>query len=151
MLSLKPLAVTLGVAFATMPAAAFAQFPPPPPMASPAVPAAGPPRPGPGPGLGAPPPRLGPAAVPRADPAARGLGRVPTVANSARAVSVNIGRGDYAHHRLGTYGTRAASYAGAYAAGVYAGHAYDDSRSSYYASGNCAYVYRRHRRVLICD
>ena len=49
------------------------------------------------------------------------------------------------------YRGRAASYAGAYAAGAYAGYAYGGSRSSYYSSGGCYYVYRRYRRVLVCD
>ncbi|KRQ08366.1 hypothetical protein AOQ71_22365 [Bradyrhizobium manausense] len=138
------------------PSMAFAQFPPPPPMAPagpPPIAAAAPPAfAGPGPAaLGG--PRLGPAAGPRADLAARGAGGGPTLVNAARTTAVNIGGAGYRYggvHGYG-YGARAASYAGAYAAGAYAGYSYGGARSSGYSSSDCYYVYRRHSRYLVCD
>jgi hypothetical protein len=72
---------------------------------------------------------------------------------AARTSAVNISG---AGHRYGGaygygYGARAAAYAGAYAAGAYAGYAYRGTRSSYYSSSECGYVYTRHRRYLACD
>ena len=140
--------------------AVFAQFPPPPlkapagpsPMAPATLPTfAGPPQPGPVAGLG---PRLGPAAGPRADLAARGVGGGPTVANAPRTTAVNIGgAGAYRYGGAHGYesGARAASYAGAYAAGAYAGYAYGGARTSEYSSSDCYYAYRGHRRYLVCD
>jgi hypothetical protein len=96
--TLSTLAVAVTVAASPLvPTAAFAQFPPPPPMAPPGppptVPAtpptfAGPPQPGPVAGPG---PRLGAAAGPRADLAARGDGGGPTIVNAPRRTAANIG------------------------------------------------------------
>ena len=165
--------LSLGVTIAAMtlaPAASFAQFPPPPPpMAAggpPPIPGGGgpgfggPPPIGPGgglrPGHAGPGPRLGAAAGPRGNVgalrAAGGAGRGgPALAASARSVSINYGRwggGGYRHGGSG-YGYRGAYVAGAYAAGAHAGYAY--GRSGYAYSSDCYYVYRRYRRVLVCD
>ncbi|WP_192859537.1 hypothetical protein [Bradyrhizobium sp. DOA9] len=160
--TLSAFAVTVTLAASSLaPSIAFAQFPPPPPMAPagppPMAPAAPPAVAGPGPAaLGG--PRLGPAAGPRADLAARGVGGGPAVVSAARTTAINVGHGGFYRyggvhgygHGYG-YGARAASYAGAYAAGAYAGYAYGGARSSYYSSSDCYYVYRRHRRYLVCD
>jgi hypothetical protein len=157
--TLSTFAVAVTVAASSLaPSIAFAQFPPPPPMAPagpPPMASAGPPAlAGPGPAaLGAAGPRLGPAAAPRADIAARGAGGGPALLGSARTTAVNIGGAGYRHsgeHGYG-YGARAAAYAGAYAAGAYAGDAYGGTRSSDYSSSECRYVYSRHRRYLVCD
>ena len=79
--------------------------------------------------------------------------------NAARTTAINIGSaGNYRYGGVHGYGhgARAASYAASYAAGAYAGYAYagyayGGARSSYYASSDCYYVYRRHRRYLVCD
>ena len=151
--------------------AAFAQFPPPPPMAGPPPIAAGGPPPlaaggppafaarlpmGPGgaprAGLGGPAPRLGGgpaprgalAAVERTGAAGRGG---PTVASAVHGTSVTYNRfGDY-----GRYGHRAAYAAGAYAAGATAGYAYRGSGYGYSSDSDCYYVYRRYRRVMVCN
>ena len=71
--------------------------------------------------------------------------------NAARTTAINIGSaGNYRYGGVHGYGhgARAASYAAGYA---YAGYAYGGARSSYYASSDCYYVYRRHRRYLVCD
>ncbi|RXG90464.1 hypothetical protein [Bradyrhizobium zhanjiangense] len=155
--TLSTFAVAVTVAASSLaPSVAFAQFPPPPPMAPagppPMAPAGPPALAAPGPAAPGPSPRLGPAAGPRIDLAARGAGGGPAVVG-ARTTAVNIGG---AGHRYGGehgygYGARAATYAGAYAAGAYAGYGYEGTRSSYYSSSECRYVYSRHRRYLVCD
>jgi len=63
---------------------------------------------------------------------------------AARTTAVNIGGAGYRYggERGYGYGARAAAYAG---------YAYGGTGSSYYASGECRYVYSRHRRYLVCD
>lgn len=154
-----------------LPSVAFAQFPPPPmggppPMAGgpPPMGAGGPPafagRPPMGPGdapragLGGPGPHLGAGAGPRGNPGAlagaRGGGRGPTVANSVRSASVSYGRSGSYGYGGSRYG-RAVYTAGAYAAGAYTGYAYGRSRNEYYSDSDCYYVYRWHRRTLVCN
>ncbi|WP_439394584.1 hypothetical protein ACRQ5Q_35630 [Bradyrhizobium sp. PMVTL-01] len=120
------------------------------PAGPPAIAAPGPAAPVAGPG-----PRLGPAAGPRVDLATRGAGGGPAVVGAARTTAVNIGGAGNRYggeHGYGYgYGARAAAYAGAYAAGAYTGYAYGGARSSYDTSGDCRYVYSRHRRYLVCD
>jgi hypothetical protein len=168
--TLMTLSVSVTLATISMaPTAVFAQFPGPPPMGPggpPPIGAGGPPGfggppaigPGRAPhiGLGSPAPRLGAGAVPRGD--LRTLGGVraggrdgPAVVSSARSASVNYGRSGGYGYRYGggsRYGYRAAYAAGAYAAGAYAGYAYG---SGYSADSDCYYVYRRHRRILVCN
>jgi hypothetical protein len=121
--------------------AAFAQFPPPPPMAGPPPTAAGGPPPlaaGGPPAFAARPP-MGPGGAPRA-----GLGS-PAVANATRATSMAASRvGDY-----GRYGEPRHGYRAAYAAGAYAAYAYGGSR--YSPDSDCYYVYRHYRRVTVCE
>jgi hypothetical protein len=171
------LMLSIPVTLATMtlsPNAAFAQFPPPPPMAGlPPIAAGGPPpltaggppafaaRPTMGPdgaphaGLGGPAPHLGARAAARGDLAAAGrvgaAGRGgPAVASAVRGTSVTYNRfGDYG--RYGGYGHRAAYAAGAYAAGATAGYTYSRLRDHYTSDSDCYYVYTRYRRVLACD
>lgn len=169
------LMLSISVTLAPMtlsPNAAFAQFPPLPPMAGPPPTAAGPPplaaggppalvtRPptgfggAPRAGLGGPAPRLGTGPAPRGDLAAVGqpgaFGRGgPAAATAARATSVT-------HNRLGVYGRyggsyRAAHAAGAYAVGATAGYAYGSPGYGYSSDRNCYYVYRRYRHVLVCS
>jgi hypothetical protein len=165
------LKLSAGAALALMslqPSAAFAQFPPPPPIAAggpPPIAAGGPPafagRPPMGPG-GAPLAGLAGAAPrlqagspgPRGD--LRAAGELPggrAVANSARVASASYSRsGSYGYRYGGSrYGYRAAYTAGAYAAGAYAGYAYGRSSYGYAADSDCYYVYRRYRRVLVCE
>jgi hypothetical protein len=57
--------------------------------------------------------------------------------------------GDDGHRYGGSrYGYRAAYAAGAYAAGAYTGYAYG---RGYNSDSDCYFVYRRQRRVLVCD
>lgn len=153
-----------------LPGVAFAQFPPPPmggppPMAGgpPPMGAGGPPpfaaRPPMAPGggsragFGGPGPRLG-AGGPRGNSGAfagaRVSGRGPAAANSARSASVSYSRSGSYGYGGSRYG-RAAYAAGAYAAGAYTGYAYGSSRNGYYSDSDCYYVYRWHRRTLVCD
>jgi hypothetical protein len=141
------------------PHAAFAQFPPPPPMAGPPPMAAGgpPPLAAGGPAAFAARPPMGPGGAPRAGlgagPAPRGAlagaGRGgPAVANATRATSVTYNRiGGYGRYGEARYGYRAAYAASAYA-GAAAGFAYG---RGYASDGDCYYVNRRYRRVLVCD
>ena len=156
------LMLSIGAALVTVtltPNLASAQFPPPPPMAGPPpIAAGGPPafaaRPPIGPGgapragLGGPAPRLGAGAAPRGALLGGGRGG-PAVANATRATSVTYNRfGGYGRYGGGArYGYRAAYAASAYA-GAVAGYAYGHDSSS---DGDCAYVYRRYRRVLVCN
>lgn len=162
--TLLTLSVSVTLAAVSMaPTAAFAQFPGgpppigpggPPPIGAGGPPAfGGPPRLGPvgapHAGFGGPALRLSADAGPRGD--LRALGGVrtggrggPVVASSARSALVS-------YSRPGGYGYRyggAAYAAGAYAAGAYAGRAYS---GGYVSDSECSYVYRRHRRVLVCD
>jgi hypothetical protein len=168
------LKLSVSVTLATIsfaPTAVFAQFPGPPPMGPggpPPMAAGGPPAfggappmgPGGAPhaGLGGPGPRLGAGVGPRGD--LRALGGVraggrggPAVAGSVRSASVSVSRsGGYGYGYGGSrYGHRAAYAAGAYAAGAYTGYAYGRSSYGYYSDSDCYYVYRRHRRVLVCN
>ena len=141
------------------PHAAFAQFPPPPPMAGPPPMAAGGPpplaaggppafaaRPPMGAG-GAPRPGLGAGPAPRGALAGAGRGG-PAVASATRATSVTYNRiGGDGHYGEARYGYRAAYAASAYA-GAAAGYAYGRGDSS---DGDCTYVYRRYRRVMVCE
>jgi hypothetical protein len=107
-------------------------------------------------GFGGPAPRLGAGAAPRDD--LRALGGVraadrggPAVMGSAGSASVNISRsGGYGGSRYG-YRAAAAYAAGAYAAGAYSGSAYGRSGYGYDSDGSCYDVYRRHRRLVVCD
>lgn len=146
------------------PTAALAQFPPgPPPIGAggpPPIPAGGPPAfagaASAGPGgvpradLRAPAPRPSAGAGPRGD--LNALGRAGAerrggaeLARSVRSASVGYsrsGRGERSGYR--TYA------AGAYAAGAFAGYVY--GRSGYGNSdGDCYYLSRRYRRILVCD
>jgi hypothetical protein len=57
--------------------------------------------------------------------------------------------GDDGHRYGGSrYGYRAAYAAGAYAAGAYTGYAYG---RGYNSDSDCYSVYRRQRRILVCD
>ncbi|MBR0865789.1 hypothetical protein ACVIWV_009162 [Bradyrhizobium diazoefficiens] len=156
------LMLSIGAALATVTLTsnpASAQFPPPPPMAGPPpIAAGGPPafaaRPPIGPGgvphagLGGPAPRLGAGAAPREALAGSGRGS-PAVANAARATSVTYNRfGGYGRYGGARYGYRAAYAASAYA-GAAAGYAYGGSR--YSSDSDCYYVYRRYRRVMVCE
>jgi hypothetical protein len=162
------LMLTLGTTLGTMmlsPHAAFAQFPPPPPMAGPPpIAAGGPPLAAEGPpafaarppvglggapraGLGGPVPRLGAGPAPRGALAGGGRGG-PALANATRATSVTYNRfGGYGRYGGSVYGHRAAYAASAYA-GAAAGYAYGRGYSS---DSDCYYAYGRHRRVLVCD
>jgi hypothetical protein len=67
------------------------------------------------------------------------------VANATRATSVTYNRiGGYGHYGEARYGYRAAYAASAYAAGAYSG-------SRYSPDSDCYYVYRRYRRVMVCE
>lgn len=155
-MSLRPLlmlSLTEMLAAVTLsPHAAFAQFPPPPPMAGPPPPAAGSPpafaaRPPMGPG-GALRAGLGAGPALRGDLAAAGRGG-PAVANATRATSVTHTRGGgYGRYGESRYGYRAAYAASAYA-GAAAGYAYGSSR--YSSESDCYYIYRRYRRVMVCE
>ncbi len=143
------------------PSAAFAQFPPPPPTAAGGPPAlAGPPPMGSGgaprAGFGGPPPRLGAGPAPRGDLRALGGGRgAPAVASATRSASVSYNRfggysGNHGYRHGGSrYGYRAAYTT--YAVGAHADYAYGRSRYGYDSDSDCYYVYRRYRRVLVCD
>ena len=163
--TLMTLSVSVTLATISLaPTAVFAQFLPPPPMPAggpPPIPAGGPPafaaRPSMAPvgapraGFGAPVPRLGVRAGPRGD--LRAFGGVrggPAVANSARAASFSHGRSGSRGYRYSgsRYGHRAAYAAGAYAAEAYTGYA--DGRG-YSSDTDCYDVYRRHRRILVCE
>ena len=161
------LTLSVSVTLATIslaPTAVFAQFPGPPPMgpggpppiaAGGPPPIAGPPPMGPGgaprAGFGGPAPRLGAGAGPRGD--LRTLGGVragPAVARSvqARSASVSDSRsGSFSHG----YGGRRYGYGAAYAAGAYAGYVYGSSNDGYYSDSDCCYVYRRHKRIPVCN
>jgi hypothetical protein len=165
-------ALVAGITLATLsmaPTVAFAQFPggPPPigPGGPPPIGAGGPPALGGPPpmgpvgasraGFGGPAPRLGAGAAPGGDLKALGDLRAAdrggsAVIGSARSASVSISRsGGYGGS---TYGYRTAAYAaGAYAAGVYSGSAYGRSSYEYDSGSSCYYVYRRHRRLVVCD
>jgi hypothetical protein len=67
------------------------------------------------------------------------------VIGSARSASVSISRSE--GYRGSIYGYRGA----AYAAGAYSGYAYGRSNYGYSSDGDCDYVYRRQRRLLVCD
>ena len=162
------LMLTLGTTFGTLmlsPHAAFAQFPPPPPMAGPPpIAAGGPPALAGGPpalaarppmgldgapraGLGGPAPRFGAGPAGRGEIAGVGRGG-PAVANATRAASVSYNRfGGYGRYGGSRYGYRAAYAASAYA-GAAAAYGYGRGYSS---DGDCYYAYGRHRRVLVCD
>jgi hypothetical protein len=106
-------------------------------------------------GFGGPAPRLGAGAVPRGDLGALGSVRAggrgaPAVASSARSASViHIRSGGYGYRYGGSrYGYRAAHAAGAYAAGAYTGYTYGRGDNS---DSGCYSVYRRQRRILVCD
>jgi len=74
------------------------------------------------------------------------------VASSARAISVTYNRfGDYGRYGGSEYGHRAAYAAGVYAAGATAGYTYGRSRDGYSSDSDCYYVYRRNRRVMVCE
>jgi hypothetical protein len=152
MSSKKLVTFAVGVTLATIslgPTAAFAQFPPSPPMGL-----AGPPHVAPRAGLSGPAPRLGLAAGPRADlAAAKGADGAPSVVSSARIASFNIGhsRGYGYQHGGPRYASHAAMYAGAYAAGAYAGYAYGGAGYGSRSESACYYIYRRSRRILVCD
>jgi len=141
------------------PTAVFAQFPGPPPMGpgGPLPIAAG------GPPAFASPPPMGPGGAPRAGfggPAPRlsaGLGGVraggrdgPAVSRSvqARFASVSYSRSASFSHG---YGGRRYGYGAAYAAGAYAGYVYGSSNDGYYSDSDCYYVYRRHKRISVCN
>ena len=102
-------------------------------------------------GFGGPAPRLGAGAGPRGD--LRALGGVragPAVARSvqARSASVSYSRsGSFSHG----YGGRRYGYGAAYAAGAYAGYVYGSSNDGYYSDSDCYYVYRRHKRIPVCN
>jgi hypothetical protein len=105
-------------------------------------------------GFGGPAPRLGVGAAPRDDLGALGGIRAPdrggpAVVGSARSASVSVSRsGGYG----GSYGYRGAAYAaGAYAAGAYSGYAAGRSSYAYGSDSGCYYVYRRNRRLVVCD
>ena len=108
----------------------------------------GPPRAG----LGGPAPRLGAGPAPRGALAAAGragaAGRGgPAVASAVRGTSVTYNRlGGYGRYGGSQYGYRAA-----YAAGATAGYAYGGSRYGYSSDSDCYYVYRRYRRVMVCE
>ncbi|WP_271575387.1 hypothetical protein [Bradyrhizobium sp. CCBAU 11361] len=71
------------------------------------------------------------------------------MANAARATSVTYNRvGGYGRYGGARYGYRGAAYAASAYAGAVAGYAYGHDTSS---DGDCAYVYRRYRRVLVCN
>jgi len=151
------------------PTAAFAQFPggPPPigPGGPPPIGAGGPPALGcpppmgpvgaPRAAFGGPAPRLGAGAAPRDD--LRALGGIrapdrggPAVVGSARSASVSISRSGGYDGSI--YGYRGAAHAaGAYAAGAYSGYTNGRSSYGYSSDGDCYYVYRRQRRLLVCD
>jgi hypothetical protein len=150
------------------PTAVFAQFPPPPPMGlggPPPIAAGGPPAfggpppmgPGGAPraGFGGPAPRLGAGAGPRGDLRAlggvRAVGRDgPAVARSiqARSASASYSRsGSFSHG----YDGRRYGYGAAYAAGAYAGYVDDSSNDSNYSDSDCYHLYRRHRRIPVCN
>ena len=106
-------------------------------------------------GLGGPVPRLGAGAGPRGNLGALGSVRAgahgaPTVASSARSASMIYSRSGGDGHRFGgsRYGYRAAYAAGAYAAGAHTGYAYGPG---YNSDSACYSVYRRQRRILVCD
>lgn len=155
-----PLAAVLA-SLTLSPQAAFAQFPPPPPMAGPPPIAAGGPPPlaagappafaarppiglgsTPHAGLGGGAPRLG--AGPAAPGNIAGVRRGGP-ANATRAGSA--GFGGYGRYDRLRYGYRGAYAASAYA-GAAAGYAYGRGYSS---DGDCYYTYTRQRRVLVCD
>lgn len=92
----------------------------------------------------------GPRGNPCAYAGARGGGRGPAVASSARSASVSYGRSGSYGYGGSRYG-RAAYAAGAYAAGAYTGYAYGSSRYGSYSDSDCYYVFRRNRRVLVCN
>lgn len=74
------------------------------------------------------------------------------MASAVRGTSVTYNRfGGYGGYGGSRYGERAAYAAGAYAAGATAGYAYGGSRYGYSSDSDCYYVYRRYRRVLVCD
>jgi hypothetical protein len=164
------LTLSVGVMLAAIslaPTAVFAQFPGPPPMGPggpPPIAAGGPPAfggpPPMGPGgalragFGGPAPRLGAGAGLRGNlgtPSVRAGGRDgPAVARSvqARSASVSYSRsGSFSHG----YSGRRYGYGAAYAAGAYAGHAYGSSNDGAYSDSDCYYVYKRHRRILVCN
>ena len=156
------LTLSVSVTLATIslaPTAVFAQFPGPPPIGPGGPPAfGGPPPMGPGgaprAGFGGPAPRPGAGSGPRGDLGALGVragGRGgPAVARSvqARSASVSYSRsGSFSHG----YGGRRYGHGAAYAAGAYAGYAYGSSNDGYYSDSDCYHVYRRHRRILVCN
>jgi hypothetical protein len=74
------------------------------------------------------------------------------VASAVRGTSVTYNRfAGYGRHSEPRYGYRAAHAAAAYAAGATAGYAYGGSRYGYSSDSDCYYVYRRYRRILVCD
>jgi hypothetical protein len=164
------LTLSVSVMLATIslaPTAVFAQFPGPPPMGPggpPPIAAGGPPAfASPPPmglggaahaGLGGPAPRLGAGAGPRGDLRALGVRAGdrdgPAVARSvqARSASVSEGRSGSLSHG---YGGRRYGYGAAYAAGAYAGYAYGSSNDGNYSDSDCYHVYRRNKRILVCN
>jgi hypothetical protein len=157
------LTLSVSVTLATIslaPTAVFAQFPGPPPMG----PGGPPPIAAGGPSAFGGPPPMGPGSAPRAGFAGAGprgdlraLGGVhaggrdgPAVARSvqARSASVSYSRsGSFSHG----YSGRRYGYGAAYAAGAHAGYAYGSSNDGYYSDNDCYYVYKRHRRILLCN
>jgi hypothetical protein len=74
------------------------------------------------------------------------------VASAVRGTSLTYNRfGGYGRYGESLYGYRAARAAGAYVAGATAGYAYGGSRYGYSSDSDCYYVYRRYRRILVCD
>ena len=172
------LMVSTTMTLATMtlsPNAAFAQFPPPPLAGPPPIAAGGPPPlPAGGPpalagrlpvgpvgppraGVGGLAPRLGAEPAPRGALAAAERAGVdgrggPAVAGAVRGTPVTYNRfGGYGRYGETSRGHLASHAAGAYAAGATAGYAYGGSRYGYSSDSDCYYVYRRYRRILVCD
>jgi hypothetical protein len=74
------------------------------------------------------------------------------VASAVRGTSGTYNRfGGNGRYDGSRYGYRAAYTAGAYAAGATAGYADSGSRDGYSSDSDCYYVYRRYRRVMVCD
>jgi hypothetical protein len=104
------------------------------------------------PGFAGAAPRLNATAAPRGNfGAVRAVRGTPALERGGRSVSLSYSRSGGDGYRYGgsRYGRRAAYAAGAYAAGAYAGYGYGSSGYGY--SDDCYYVYRRGRRVLVCD
>ena len=108
-------------------------------------------------GFGGPAPRLGAGPGPRGDVRALGGVRAAGRGGPAAARSVQARSASVSYSRSGSYGDGGRRYgygaayaAGAYAAGAYAGYGY--GRSNYgYSDSDCYYVYKRYRRILVCN